>query len=98
MMVCGKITIKYNRHSEAQLLIIEEVMLGIGISDAAFAVEEDSHAAIGVAVYAAKQGDVLLSVGKGHKMEQILSSGAISFADLEEATLLHNKLQQEVLS
>jgi UDP-N-acetylmuramoyl-L-alanyl-D-glutamate--2,6-diaminopimelate ligase len=79
-------------------LIIEEVMLGVGITDAAFIVEEDRHAAIGVAVYAAKQGDVVLLAGKGHEKKQILSNGAVMFDDVEKATLLLNKLHQEVLS
>jgi UDP-N-acetylmuramoyl-L-alanyl-D-glutamate--2,6-diaminopimelate ligase len=87
-----------NPRSETPLLIIEEVMLGVGITDAAFIVEEDRHAAIGVAVYAAKQGDVVLLAGKGHEKKQILSNGAVMFDDVEKATLLLNKLHQEVLS
>jgi len=50
-----------------------------------YTVEPDRKTAIGMALKAAKAGDVVLIAGKGHEKEQILAGRTIPFDDAEVA-------------
>jgi len=84
-----------NPRTEEPLSIIEAILGGVqaeGIErleglDAArgYLVEPDRRAAIGMAVAAARPGDIVLIAGKGHEDYQILGTNRIHFDDREEA-------------
>jgi UDP-N-acetylmuramoyl-L-alanyl-D-glutamate--2,6-diaminopimelate ligase len=74
-----------NPRSEDPLAIIEEVLVGVRETSVECLVEVDRRAAIGVAIRAARVGDIVLLAGKGHEKTQTFSGGAVHFDDVEEA-------------
>ena len=74
-----------NPRSEEPQAILAEVEPGLKASGVAYTVEPDRTTAIGVALKAAKDGDVVLIAGKGHEKVQILADHTIPFDDAEVA-------------
>ncbi len=74
-----------NPRSEDPEAIIEEVMLGVRETSTTCIVEEDRAGAIGIAIRAARQGDIVLLAGKGHEKVQIFADGTVPFDDVEVA-------------
>jgi UDP-N-acetylmuramoyl-L-alanyl-D-glutamate--2,6-diaminopimelate ligase len=74
-----------NPRSEEPLAILAEIEPGLKSSGVQYTIEPDRAAAIGLALRAAKAGDVVLIAGKGHEKEQILAGHAIPFDDAEIA-------------
>ncbi len=74
-----------NPRSEEPLAILAEVEPGLKSSGAKYTIEPDRGAAISIALYAARAGDVVLLAGKGHEKEQILAGRTIPFDDAEVA-------------
>ncbi len=72
-----------NPRSEDPNQIIADILAGIP-SLKKVKVENDRAKAIGEAIRAAKQGDLVLVAGKGHENYQILADKTIHFDDLEE--------------
>jgi len=70
-----------NPRTEEPLAIIEEILAGAPGAD----VEPDRTAAIGLAIEAAAEGDVVLIAGKGHEQGQELADRRIPFDDREVA-------------
>jgi UDP-N-acetylmuramoyl-L-alanyl-D-glutamate--2,6-diaminopimelate ligase len=56
-----------------------------GQGDSGYCVEPDRRAAIGIAVNAARRGDLILIAGKGHEDYQILGTTKVHFDDREVA-------------
>jgi UDP-N-acetylmuramoyl-L-alanyl-D-glutamate--2,6-diaminopimelate ligase len=74
-----------NPRSEEPQAILAEVEPGLKASGVEYTVEPDRTTAIGVALKAAKDGDVVLIAGKGHEKVQILADHTIPFDDAEVA-------------
>jgi UDP-N-acetylmuramoyl-L-alanyl-D-glutamate--2,6-diaminopimelate ligase len=74
-----------NPRSEDPLAILSEIEPGLKSSGVKYTVEPDRAAAIGIALHAAKPGDVILLAGKGHEKEQILARSTIPFDDAQIA-------------
>jgi UDP-N-acetylmuramoyl-L-alanyl-D-glutamate--2,6-diaminopimelate ligase len=74
-----------NPRSEEPLAILAEIEPGLKASGVQYTVEPDRKTAIGMALKAAKAGDVVLIAGKGHEKEQILAGRTIPFDDEEVA-------------
>jgi UDP-N-acetylmuramoyl-L-alanyl-D-glutamate--2,6-diaminopimelate ligase len=74
-----------NPRSEDPSAIIAEVLPGLERSGAKFQTEPDRKTAIGLAIHAARPGDIVLLAGKGHEKIQITREGAIPFDDVEVA-------------
>jgi len=74
-----------NPRSEDPLAIIEEILVGVRETLVECVVEVDRRAAIGVAIRAARAGDIVLLAGKGHEKTQTFAGGVVHFDDVEEA-------------
>jgi UDP-N-acetylmuramoyl-L-alanyl-D-glutamate--2,6-diaminopimelate ligase len=74
-----------NPRSEDPVAILAEIEPGLKSSGVQYTVEHDRTAAIGIALRAAKPGDVILLAGKGHEKEQILAGRTIPFDDAQIA-------------
>ena len=74
-----------NPRSEDPAAILAEIEPGLQAAGADYTVELDRAAGIGLALQAAKPGDVVLIAGKGHEREQILAGRTIPFDDAEVA-------------
>ena len=74
-----------NPRSENPLDILAEIEPGLKASGVKYTIEPDRTAAIGIALNAAKAGDVVLLAGKGHEKEQILAGRSIPFDDAQVA-------------
>jgi len=74
-----------NPRTEDPLAILAEIEPGLKTSGAAYMVESDRAAAIGLALRKAAPGDVVLIAGKGHEKQQILATGVIPFDDVDIA-------------
>lgn len=74
-----------NPRSEEPKAILDEIEPGLKQSGAQYTIEPDRATAIGLAMQAAKEHDVVLIAGKGHEKEQILATGTIPFDDAEVA-------------
>ena len=74
-----------NPRSEDPMTIIEEAMAGWAPTKTDAMFEPDRAAAIGIAIHAAKPGDIVLLAGKGHEKVQVLSDRTIPFDDAEVA-------------
>jgi UDP-N-acetylmuramoyl-L-alanyl-D-glutamate--2,6-diaminopimelate ligase len=73
-----------NPRSEDPEAIIAEVVAGAG-AGALLEVEPDRRAAIGVAIGAAREGDVVVIAGKGHEQGQEVGAEKLPFDDREVA-------------
>lgn len=74
-----------NPRSEDPTVILQEALVGIEETGVSFLVEEDRAAAIGIAIGAARRGDIVLLAGKGHEKVQISRDGTVPFDDVEVA-------------
>lgn len=74
-----------NPRSEDPTAILAEVEPGLKAAGTAYLIEPDRAHAIALALAKAAPGDVVLLAGKGHEKEQILSTGPVSFDDMEIA-------------
>jgi len=73
------------------MMIIEEILVGVRETSVKCLVEVDRRVAIGVAIRAARVGDIVLLAGKGHEKTQTFAGGAVHFDDVEEADkVLHS--------
>jgi len=70
-----------NPRSEQPMAILAEIEPGLKASGVRYVIEADRAAAIGMAIEAAKAGDIVLLAGKGHEKEQILADRTIPFDD-----------------
>jgi UDP-N-acetylmuramoyl-L-alanyl-D-glutamate--2,6-diaminopimelate ligase len=74
-----------NPRSENPMKIVEEILVGVTETRVECVVEVDRRVAIGVAIRAARVGDIVLLAGKGHEKTQTFADGAVHFDDVEEA-------------
>ncbi len=74
-----------NPRSEEPMEIINEALAGVRETKTECIVEPDRAAAIGIAIGAARPGDVVLLAGKGHEKVQILRGRTVPFDDVEVA-------------
>ena len=74
-----------NPRSEDPMAIIEEALVGVRETTTECIVEPDRAAAIGIAIRAARTGDIVLLAGKGHEKVQILRDGVVPFDDVAVA-------------
>ncbi len=74
-----------NPRSEAPQRIIEDILEGLKKTTTPYEVEPDRARAIGLALDAAKKGDIVLLAGKGHETYQVLGDRTIDFDDREVA-------------
>jgi UDP-N-acetylmuramoyl-L-alanyl-D-glutamate--2,6-diaminopimelate ligase len=74
-----------NPRSEEPMAIIAEALVGVRETRTECIVEPDRAAAIGIAIRAARKGDIVLLAGKGHEKVQVLRDGAVKFDDVEVA-------------
>jgi UDP-N-acetylmuramoyl-L-alanyl-D-glutamate--2,6-diaminopimelate ligase len=74
-----------NPRSEDPMAIIEEALVGVRETTTECIVEPDRAAAIGIAIRAARVGDIVLLAGKGHEKVQILRDRAVPFDDVAVA-------------
>lgn len=72
-----------NPRSEDPDGIINDILAGIGKHSSKLIVESDRTKAIGKALDAAREGDVIVLAGKGHETYQILSTGKIHYDERE---------------
>jgi UDP-N-acetylmuramoyl-L-alanyl-D-glutamate--2,6-diaminopimelate ligase len=74
-----------NPRSEDPMTILEEILVGAKETSVECVVEVDRRVAIGVAIRAARMGDIVLLAGKGHEKTQTFADGVVHFDDVEEA-------------
>jgi len=74
-----------NPRSEEPLAIMNDALVGLQRSGARYKMEADRRTAIGLAIYEARPGDIVLIAGKGHEKVQITRDGSIPFDDVEVA-------------
>jgi UDP-N-acetylmuramoyl-L-alanyl-D-glutamate--2,6-diaminopimelate ligase len=77
-----------NPRSEAPMRIIDDILAGLETVPGArsrMRVEPDRELAINVAIEAARPGDLVLIVGKGHEAYQLFGGQRIHFDDREQA-------------
>lgn len=82
-----------NPRSESPEAILEEALAGVRETNAKCVVEEDRARAIGMAISAARRGDIVLIAGKGHEKVQILKDGAVLFDDVAVAAAVLESLR-----
>ncbi len=85
-----------NPRSEDPMTIIEEILVGVGETSVECLVEMDRRAAIGMAICAARPGDIVLLAGKGHEKTQTFAGGAVAFDDVAEAERVLRAVKVEV--
>jgi UDP-N-acetylmuramoyl-L-alanyl-D-glutamate--2,6-diaminopimelate ligase len=71
-----------NPRSEEPMAIIEEALVGVRATTTECIVEPDRASAIGIAIRAARAGDIVLIAGKGHEKVQILRDRTVPFDDV----------------
>jgi UDP-N-acetylmuramoyl-L-alanyl-D-glutamate--2,6-diaminopimelate ligase len=71
-----------NPRREEPMAIIEEALAGVRETTTECIVEPDRAAAIGIAIKAARTGDIVLLAGKGHEKVQILRDRTVPFDDV----------------
>jgi UDP-N-acetylmuramoyl-L-alanyl-D-glutamate--2,6-diaminopimelate ligase len=74
-----------NPRSEEPMAIIEEALAGVRDTTTECIVEPDRAAAIGIAIRAARAGDIVLIAGKGHEKVQVLRDRTVPFDDVAVA-------------
>jgi UDP-N-acetylmuramoyl-L-alanyl-D-glutamate--2,6-diaminopimelate ligase len=82
-----------NPRSEEPMAIIEEALAGVRQTTTECIVEPDRAAAIGLALRAARVGDIVLLAGKGHEKVQVIGDRAIPFDDVAIAADILKELQ-----
>ena len=82
-----------NPRSENPQEIMDEALLGVLKTDAEYVVEINRTAAIGIAIHAARPGDIVLLAGKGHEKVQILRDGTVPFDDVEVAAAVLREIR-----
>jgi UDP-N-acetylmuramoyl-L-alanyl-D-glutamate--2,6-diaminopimelate ligase len=80
-----------NPRSEEPMAIIDEALVGVRETQTECIVEPDRAAAIGIAIRAARKGDIVLLAGKGHEKVQIVGERMIPFDD---ATVAEDVLKE----
>lgn len=70
-----------NPRSEEPEAILADALPGVTATHTEFVVEADRARAIGLAVEAARAGDIVLIAGKGHEKQQVLRDRTIPFDD-----------------
>lgn len=70
-----------NPRDEAPRAIIDEIVAGTGSGGADISVCEDRAEAIGIAVTAARDGDIVVIAGKGHETYQEVNGKQLPFSD-----------------
>jgi UDP-N-acetylmuramoyl-L-alanyl-D-glutamate--2,6-diaminopimelate ligase len=81
-----------NPRSENPQTILDEALVGVLQTDAEYVVEIDRAKAIGIAIGAARAGDIVLIAGKGHEKVQILRDGTVPFDDVQVAAEVLRKM------
>jgi UDP-N-acetylmuramoyl-L-alanyl-D-glutamate--2,6-diaminopimelate ligase len=74
-----------NPRTEDPGAILDQALAGVLVTPAKYVVEQDRAAAIGIAIRAARAGDILLIAGKGHEKGQIFADRTVPFDDVEVA-------------
>lgn len=74
-----------NPRSEDPRLIINDVLVGLRRAEGQYLVEPDRARAIGLAFDAARAGDIVLLLGKGHERYQILGDQKLPWNEIEVA-------------
>jgi UDP-N-acetylmuramoyl-L-alanyl-D-glutamate--2,6-diaminopimelate ligase len=74
-----------NPRSEEPMTIIAEALAAVRETATECIVEPDRAAAIGIAIRAARRGDIVLLAGKGHEKVQVLRDRTIAFDDVAVA-------------
>ena len=82
-----------NPRSEEPMAIIEEALVGVRETNTECIVEPDRAAAIGIAIRAARAGDIVLLAGKGHEKEQVLRDRTVPFDDVTVAEEILKEMQ-----
>lgn len=82
-----------NPRSEEPGSIIDEALAGVRETMTECIVEQDRTAAIGLAIGAARRGDIVLISGKGHEKVQILRDRTVPFDDVVVAANILKGLQ-----
>ena len=82
-----------NPRSEEPASIIDEALAGVRETTTECIVEPDRAAAIGIAIRAARPGDIVLIAGKGHEKVQVLRDGTVPFDDVVIAEKILKELQ-----
>jgi len=82
-----------NPRSEDPMTIIEEALAGVRETAIECIVEPDRTTAIGIALRAARKGDIVLLAGKGHEKVQILRDRTIPFDDVLVAQEILKEIQ-----
>lgn len=74
-----------NPRGEEPMAIIAAALAGVRETTTECMVEADRAAAIGLAIRAARAGDIVLIAGKGHEKVQLLGGRTVPFDDVEVA-------------
>lgn len=74
-----------NPRGEDPRLIINDVLVGLRRAEGQYLVEPDRARAIGLAFDAARAGDIVLLLGKGHERYQILGDQKLPWNEIEVA-------------
>jgi len=74
-----------NPRSEDPMAIIADAMVGVRETKTECIVEPDRAAAIGLAIGAARAGDIVLLAGKGHEKKQVFCDRTVPFDDVAVA-------------
>ena len=74
-----------NPRQEDPLKIISDIIVGVQKTSGKYVIEPDRDKAIGLALDAARAGDIVLLAGKGHENYQILADRTLEFDDREMA-------------
>jgi UDP-N-acetylmuramoyl-L-alanyl-D-glutamate--2,6-diaminopimelate ligase len=74
-----------NPRSEDPMAIIAEALVGVRETTTECIIEPDRAAAIGLAIRAARPGDIVLLAGKGHEKVQVLRDRTVPFDDVAVA-------------
>jgi UDP-N-acetylmuramoyl-L-alanyl-D-glutamate--2,6-diaminopimelate ligase len=77
-----------NPRTEDPLRTINDSVVGVQRTRTPYKVEPDRERAIGIAFDAARPGDIVLLVGKGHETYQIMKEGPVFFDEREVARRL----------
>jgi len=83
-----------NPRSEEPMAVIEEALAGVRATTTECIVEPDRLVAIGIAIRAAKRGDIVLVAGKGHEKVQVLRDKTVPFDDVAVAAEILRELER----